>query len=130
MIVVVWFAVVAGLTVVSLLPQDTSPVALGESTAGVVSSLAHIPAYALLVALSVPVARRLLRARRAALALASCFGLALGLVMEIVQPFFGRSGNLLDMSYNIAGVVLGAGYWLRRRPLAPRRVRRALARQG
>ena len=51
------------------------------------------------------------------------FGMALGVAIELVQPFVGRSRELADGLADLAGLVVGAGIFLavtkpRRRPVA------------
>jgi VanZ family protein len=72
-------------------------------------NVGHIPAYGALTLLTLMVA-----GRRFPLSAPRSFGLALGLallglMLEVLQPYFGRTADPLDAMHNLFGVLLALG---------------------
>lgn len=72
-------------------------------------NVGHVPAYGALTLLTLVVA-----GRRFPLSSGRSFGLALGLallglMLEMLQPYFGRTTDLLDALHNLFGVLLALG---------------------
>jgi VanZ family protein len=99
----VTLVVLAAISYLSLAPLDQLPPAPGGD------KLHHLAAYALL---ALPSAL----ARPKAWPLLLCGFVAWGGVVELIQPFVNRYGEMLDFLANAAGVAIGAalGAWARR----------------
>lgn len=97
-----WFVLFIAIVIASLMPEKLP----GQ---GFISSRwwnwGHMPAYALLAGLSAMVAARMQRVT-VWLLLAIGIGVGtLGLAIELIQPWFGRSLSLRDFIYNTIGIV-------------------------
>lgn len=110
-----WLCTLIGVVTLSLLPE-TNPVVANVPPAW--SDLAHVPAYALLVMLTILTIATCVRVSLGILVTIVLLVSLLGGVIEILQPLTGRTASMLDEAGNIAGTVLAAwGYrvWTARR---------------
>lgn len=101
-------AFVLAVAVLSMLPESFL---LSRSIPPTWQDLGHIPTYALLfVCATVVLSERGLGRWQAPLA-AAALCLALGLLLEFLQPLTGRTLSALDMLRNLIGVSAGASVW-------------------
>ena len=111
-----WAAWLVLVVTVSLLPGESRPIqALSALPFG--AKIHHAASYALLGFL--PVLRE---RRRTAIALLVAVTV-LGGVVEVLQPYTGRTTDLMDWMANLAGMAVGAWIALLFRPSSPTRVR-------
>jgi VanZ family protein len=107
-----WTLSLIALLAASLVPEGTDA---ADAVAPVWSNLGHIPAYFVFSAVTgllVSARYRLTEGRLLAIGIAVC---GLGLVVEIVQPLFGRTFSLMDIGLNTVGVVVAVAALSRRR---------------
>ena len=103
------FGTIAVLIAFATLTPPTPPTGASSN-----DKLYHFAAFALLV---LPVSLLW----RPDLARACLVAAGYGAVIEVIQPWFGRSGEWADLAANLAGIVAAAGFGLlvmRLRPLA------------
>jgi VanZ family protein len=118
-----WLAAVAALLVLSLWPSGSEKHAVQDGGDNVIWTLAHIPAYALVAALTVPLAYGWLRESVRALMVSLIFACSLGIALEVVQPLVGRTADVSDVALNLLGAFLAIGAWTGGRVLPPAGVR-------
>lgn len=106
----VWLAVFLSVVVLSLLPGDTPASDIGFEW---LWNLGHVPAYALLSALTFAVVARRQRVRRRQVLVAAAGLLLFALALELLQPLLGRTASGMDIALTAAGVALGAGAYRR-----------------
>lgn len=114
-----WLMALAALLVLSLWPSGSAKNALPDDGDNVIWTLAHIPAYALVAALTVPLAYRRFRESARALTASLIFAGTLGIALELVQPVVGRTADVADMALNLLGAFLAIGAWTGGRVLPP-----------
>lgn len=103
-----WLAVVAAIVVASLLPGRDEPVP--EEGVGI-TSLGHVPAYAALTAMTARLLTAVAVTPWRAAGAAAVASVALGALLEVVQPLVGRDGNLTDLALDGIGAGTAAFAW-------------------
>lgn len=98
-----WAGSLLTLVLASLWPEGGR---LEAATEPALWSLGHVPAYALLTLLTLG-----MLAQRAPLTLRRLWwwvaGLSLfGILIEVLQPYFGRTADVVDAVYNVIGILL------------------------
>lgn len=102
-LLIAWLVVFAAIVVASLIPEDLSG---RELLSNRWWNWGHMPAYALLACMTVLLVARL---RRVTVGLLLAVGAgvgAIGLLIEVVQPFFGRTLSVTDFAFNLLGVAI------------------------
>lgn len=102
----VWVGSLLIVVLVSLWPEGTQA---DEAISAVWWNFGHVPAYAVLTMLTI-----LVSGQRFSLTLGRLVGLAvgltlLGLLMEVLQPYFGRTADVMDAIDNVIGILLALG---------------------
>lgn len=97
----IWLLLGLGIALFSLLPGA------GQLFGSRWTSLGHLPAYAALAAAGVWLLRGRGGPRLSSLAFAAISGIALGVLMELLQPLVGRQASWLDLLLNLLGVAAG-----------------------
>ena len=112
----VWLGSLLTVVLVSLWPEGTRA---DEAIGAVWWNFGHVPAYAVLTMLTLLVTGQRFPLTSGRL-LWMAVGLALlGLLMEVLQPYFGRTADVVDALYNLIGILLALGvfylslWWLR-----------------
>lgn len=102
----VWAGSLLIVVLASLWPEGTR---LDAATELVWWNVGHVPAYAVLTMLTLMVAAQRFPATAGRL-LWLAAGLALlGILIEVLQPYFGRTADVVDAVYNVIGILLALG---------------------
>lgn len=106
-----WVGALGAIAVASLLPSWPEDPGSGGPAGISLMSLGHIPAYAVLTALTLRLgeSRGIPRGRLALAAVAT--SLAIGGVLEVMQPLVGRDGNLSDLVLDALGTGIALLAW-------------------
>lgn len=102
-----WCAVFGTIAWASLSPSQGGADEAAQ-TSSWLTNLGHVPAYGLLTAFTLWLARGR-GARTSGLAVAIAFGI--GALFELLQPLVGRDGNLVDLVLNALGISLALIVW-------------------
>lgn len=102
----VWAGSLLIVVLASLWPEGTR---LDAATGTVWWNMGHVPAYAVLTMLTLRVAEQRYPVTSGRLA-GLVAGLALlGMLIEVLQPYFGRTADVVDAFYNVTGILLALG---------------------
>lgn len=109
LLIAAWLMTMAVILVLSLLPE-TNPDADPLSPA--MANLGHIPAYGLLALMTILVVSTMVRPTLMVLLVTILAVSAMGGVVEVLQPYVGRTFSVTDLLANISGAILaGTGYY-------------------
>ena len=108
---VLWLVALAALVALSLWPSPGSKGVEVDPGQNVLWTLAHIPSYAVVVGLTVPLVYSWVRDPLPALLVSALFGIALGIALELLQPLVGRVADLADVALNVLGTFLAISFW-------------------
>ncbi len=102
----VWVGSLLIVVLVSLWPEGTQ----ADAAIGAIWwNVGHVPTYAVLTMLTLLVVAQRFPLTSGRLAWLAAGLALLGLLMEVLQPYFGRTADMVDALYNLIGILLALG---------------------